>query len=117
MFGGLGGGLGGLNPKKMQAMMKQLGMSQEDIDASRVVIEKNDGKKIVIENPSVAKISIQGQESFQISGDAKEESAGFEISEEDVRTVMEKAGCDEKQARGSLEETHDIAESILRLSK
>ena len=33
----------GLNPKKMQAMMKQMGMAQEEIDASRVVIEKPAG--------------------------------------------------------------------------
>ncbi len=107
-------GLGGMDPKKMQAMMKQLGMSQEDIDASRVVIEKSDGK-IIIENPSVARISIQGQESFQISGNIREES-GFTISEEDVRTVVEKTGATEKQARKTLEETRDIAEAILKLS-
>jgi NACalpha-BTF3-like transcription factor len=29
---------GALNPKKMQAMMKQMGIAQSDIDASRVVI-------------------------------------------------------------------------------
>ncbi|GAH71701.1 unnamed protein product, partial [marine sediment metagenome] len=58
-------GLGGLNPKKMQAMMKQLGMNQEEIDALRVIIEKQDNTKIVIENPSVTKISVQGKESFQ----------------------------------------------------
>jgi len=27
----------GLNPKKMQAMMKQMGMAQEEIDANRVI--------------------------------------------------------------------------------
>lgn len=115
MFGGLGGLGGGLNPKKMQAMMKQLGMSQEDIDASRVVIEKNDGKKIVIENPSVAKISMSGQESFQISGNSREES-GFEISDEDVNTVMEKTGAAREKARKTLEETRDIADAIIKLS-
>ncbi len=115
MLGGLGGLGGGLNPKKMQAVMKQLGMSQEDIDAFRVIIEKNDGKKIVIENPSVAKISMQGQESFQISGDAHEES-GFEISDDDIKTVMEKTGATREKARKTLEETRDIADAILKLS-
>lgn len=115
MLGGLGGGLGGLNPKKMQAMMKQLGMDQDEIDASRVIIEKTDDSRIVIENPSVTKISMQGQESFQISGDIKEES-GFAISEEDINTVMDKTGCNERQAKKALEETHDIADAILKLS-
>ncbi|MDP3991889.1 MAG: hypothetical protein Q8P79_00045, partial [Nanoarchaeota archaeon] len=79
-LGGLGGG--GLDPKKMQAVMKQLGMNQEEIDALRVIIEK-EGGRIVIENPSVSRISMHGQESFQISGMVREES-GFIISEEDV---------------------------------
>ena len=108
-------GLGGMDPKKMQAMMKQLGMSQQEIDASRVIIEKNDGKKLVIENPSVTKISMQGNESFQISGDEREESEFF-ISEEDIKTVMEKAGVSQDKAKKTLEETRDIAEAILKLS-
>ena len=109
-------GLGsGLDPKKMQGMMKQLGMSQEEIDALRVIIEKNDGGKIVVENPSVAKISFQGNESFQISGDVKEEH-GFQISEEDIATIMEKTGATKTEAKKALEETRDIAEAILRLS-
>ena len=62
---------GGLDPKKMQAMMKQLGIAQQEIDASKVIIEKTDGNKIIIEEPSVVKIKMQGQESFQISGEIK----------------------------------------------
>ena len=112
-FGGLGAG-GGLDPKKMQAVMKQLGMSQEEIDASRVIIEKSGGR-IVIENPSVSKISMHGQESFQISGNIREES-GFVISEEDVRTVVEKTGASEKDARKAIKETMDLADAILKLS-
>jgi len=111
-------GLGaGLDPKKMQAMMKQLGMSQQEIDASRVTIEKADGGKIIIENPSVAKISFQGNESFQISGDVKEEKElGFTISDEDIATVMEKTGTTKEKAKKALEETRDIAGAILKLS-
>lgn len=104
-----------MDPRKMQSVMKQLGMSQEDIPASRVIIEKNDGKKIVIENPSVAKIKMHGQESFQISGDSREESEGF--SKEDIKTIMEKTDCSEDEARGALEETGDLAEAIMMLSK
>ena len=40
---------GGIDPKKMQAMMKQMGIKQEEIDAKRVIIEKSDGR-IIIEN-------------------------------------------------------------------
>jgi len=110
-------GLGGLSPKKMQAMMKQLGMEQEEISASRVIIEKTDGKKIIVENPSVTKISMRGQESFQVSGETKEESAGPEITQEDIKTIMEKANVSEKEAKKALEESGgDLAEAILKLS-
>ncbi len=103
----------GINPRQMQAMMKQLGMSQDEIPASKVIIEKEDGNKIIINNPSVTKIKMQGQETFQIAGDVSEES-GF--SEEDVKVVMEKTNCSEKEARIALEETGDLAEAILKLS-
>ncbi len=107
-------GIGGLNPKKMQAMMKQLGINQEEIEAERVIIEKSDGK-IIIENPSVQRIKMQGQESWQITGEAREEEEG--IKEEDVELVMEKTGADKEEARRVLEEVEgDIAEAILRLS-
>lgn len=103
----------GLNPKKMESMMKQLGMSQEEIPASRVIIEKPDGK-IFIENPSVMRVKIQGQETFQISGEVIEDSSG--ISEEDIQTVVEKTGKTEDEAREALEKTGDLAEAILELS-
>ena len=109
-------GMGGMNPKKMQAMMKQLGIKQDEIDASRVVIEKNDGDSIIIENPSVVKIAMQGQESFQITGDVSEES-GSAIKEGDVELVMEKTGKSEEEVRKTLEETQDIAEAIVKLSE
>ena len=104
MLGGLGG-LGGLNPKKMQEMMKKLGMNQEEISALKVIIEKTDKNKIVIKNPSVIKINIQGQESFQISGDVSEETEESEksFSESDIKTVMEKTGSTEKEAISALD--------------
>jgi nascent polypeptide-associated complex subunit alpha len=105
-----------LNNKQIQAMMKQMGMSQEEIDASKVIIEKNDSTKIIIENPSVTKLNVKGQISFQIMGDIKEE-AGEKFTEEDVKQVMEKTGSTESQARKVLESTNgDIAEAILELS-
>lgn len=96
----------------MQQMMKQMGIAQENIDASRVIIEKNDGK-IVIENPSIVKIKVQGQESFQISGDVKEDK----ISEQDIKTIMEKTGTNKEEASKTLEKTGDLAEAILELSE
>ena len=102
-----------IDPKKMQAMMKQMGLSQNEISASKVIIEKKDGDKIVIKNPSVTKIKMQGQESFQITGDISEEE---NFSEKDIQTIVEKTGCSENEAKEALEETGDLAEAILKLS-
>jgi len=105
-----------LNPKKMQEMMKQLGMSQEEIDANRVIIEKDDNSKLIIENPSITKIKVQGQESFQISGEISEEE-GELFSEEDIKTVVEKTNCSENKAKKALENAKgDLAEAILEIN-
>ena len=102
-----------LDPKKMQAVMKQMGISQEDIPSLKVIIEKEDGQKIIINNPFVTKIKAQGQESFQVTGEISEQ--GF--SENDVKSVMEQTGCSEKKAKAALEKTQDIVEAIMLLKK
>jgi nascent polypeptide-associated complex subunit alpha len=108
-------GLGGLNPKKMQAMMKQLGIKQEEIDSSRVIIETDEGN-IIIENPNVTKVIMQGQETWQISGDSKEES-NEEFSEEDVKLVMEKTGKSKEEVKKTLEKVNgEVAEAIIKLN-
>jgi nascent polypeptide-associated complex subunit alpha len=106
----------GINPNQLKGMMKQMGIKQEEIEAERVVIEKSDGNKIVIEPANVQKITMQGQESWQITGEAREEAG--EVSESDVRLIMEKTGKSETQVRSVLEEVNgDIAEAIVMLSE
>ena len=110
-------GLGGMNPAKMKAMMKQMGINQEEIPASRVVIEQ-EGKKIILENPSVQKITMQGNESWQITGDAREESVKEGIKDEDVALVAEKTGKSKDEAKKALEESDgDMASAIMKLSE
>jgi len=107
-----------LDPKKMQAMMKQLGIAQEEISAEKVIIEKQDGK-IIIENPSIVKIKMKGQESFQITGDVREVEESEEITnktEEDIKILMDKTGCSENEARDALKKYGDLTEAILSLS-
>ena len=106
-----------LDHKKMQAVMKQMGISQQEIDATRVIIETSE-KKIIIENPSVTRIKMQGQESFQITGEILEEETGSDTSiDEDIKTIMEKTGCSEIKAKKALEESEgDLTEAILSLS-
>ncbi len=102
--------------KKMMGMMKQLGINQQEVPAERVIIEGKDSR-IVIDNPSVVKVKFQGQETFQISGESKEEAKEQGISEDDIKTVVEKTGKTKKQAKEALEKTNgDLAEAILSLS-
>lgn len=111
---------GGINPKQMQGMMKKMGISQEEISSERVIIEKTNGDKIIIENPSVTKIKMQGQETFQIVGEISEVSGedSNSISQEDIETVMEKTGVSEETAKETLERNNgDLAETILELSE
>ena len=106
-----------IDPKKMQQMMKQLGMKQEAVDAKRVVIEQ-DGRNIIIDNPSVSKIQMQGQETWQITGEAREEANEAETTENDIRTVMEKTGKGRKEAENALKKADgDLAQAIIELSR
>lgn len=109
----------GINPRKMQQMMKQMGIQQVEIPATEVII-KTETKEIRIVNPSVSKVNMMGQETFQISGEIQEQelSTAPEISAEDIKTVMEQAEVDEKTAWAAIEEAKgDLAEAIISLQK
>lgn len=108
---------GGLDPKKMQAMMRQMGIKQEEVEVERVIFECAD-KKIIIEPANVQKIVMQGQESWQVTGDAREEALEGGISDVDVAMVAEKAGVSKDKAKQALEDANgDIAEAIMKLSR
>ncbi len=95
--------------------MRQMGIKQEEIETQRVIIQC-EGKNIVIEPANVQKIVMQGQQSWQVTGDAREE-AQIGISDVDITMVAEKAGVSKDQAREALETADgDIAEAILKLS-
>jgi nascent polypeptide-associated complex subunit alpha len=119
MFGG-----GGMNPRKMKQMMKQMGIDVEDIDAERVVIETADGD-LVFDGAQVTKMDAQGQETYQIVGspnqvddagasggdaadpalDEADEDADDDegIPEEDIALVAQQAGVSKADAREALE--------------
>lgn len=101
-----------MNPRAMKQAMKKLGMEQEEIEASEVVI-KTAGKELVFVNPQVSKVTMMGQDTWQIVGTPQERAQGF--TQEDVKTVMEQAHVSEKEAAAALEETGDIAEAIMKL--
>ena len=108
-----------MNPRKMQAMMKQLGIKQVDVPAIEVII-KTEEKEIIITNPSVQRVNMMGQENFQISGEIQEReiSTTPDISEEDIQTVMEQTNTDKETAQKAIEESEgDLAEAIISLTK
>jgi nascent polypeptide-associated complex subunit alpha len=109
----------GMNPREMQKAMKRLGIKQEEINATQVVIRTN-GPTLVINNPQVSKVNMMGQETYQVVGSAEEveEMDGNEISADDIKTVVEQAGCLEEQAKTALEEAEgDIAQAILKITE
>ena len=109
----------GMNPRKMQQMMKRMGIKQQEIPANEVII-KSDEKEIIIENPQVSKVNMMGQETFQVVGQATEKSISTkpEISDDDIQTVIRQANCSREDALKTIKETEgDLAEAILKLKK
>lgn len=117
MFGG-----GGMNPRKLQQMMEQMGIEMDEIDAVEVRIETADGEALVFDAPEVTRMDAQGQRTFQIVGepetvDAAASPSAPEIPEEDVDIVVARTDADPDDARAALEETDgDLAAAIDRLS-
>ncbi|RKZ06039.1 nascent polypeptide-associated complex protein [Candidatus Fermentibacteria bacterium] len=109
----------GMNPRQMQKMMKQMGIQQEEMDASRVEIFCPD-KKIIIEPADVAMVDMMGQLNFQVSGQMREEpyKKAVTISEEDVAMVVERTSVSAESAREALESVDgDLAEAIMKLQE
>ena len=111
-------GFGKIDPKKMHAMMDKMGIKQEPVDdAKRVIIEKDSGS-IVIESPSVTKVNMQGNETWQIVGEAEERELEStpSIDEEDIQTVVEQTGVSEEKAREMIEKHDgDLAAAVMEL--
>jgi nascent polypeptide-associated complex subunit alpha len=102
----------GMDMGKLKKLMKDM----EQIDAQRVIIEK-EGSKLIIERPQVTKINMMGQETYQIVGQAEEVKEEKELfSDEDVTMVIEQTGSDEETVRETLiKNSGDIAKTILDL--
>lgn len=110
MLPGMGGAM---NPKNMAKVMAQMGIKSEELPATKVTIELEDGTRLVVFEPTVVQIEMQGQKTFQISGKIQEER---EAGEDDIKMVMEQAGVSREEAQNALRETGgDIAEAIIQL--
>jgi nascent polypeptide-associated complex subunit alpha len=127
MFGG-----GGMNPRKMQQMMKQMGIDVTEIDAEEVIIRTAD-EELVFDGPDVTRMDAQGTQTYQVVGDpeTRERGAGADdttddasgdadasdaIPEDDVKLVAQRAGVSPDEAREALAaEDGDLAAAISRL--
>ena len=108
-------GMGGMDPRKMKMMMKQLGIKNEELNVKKVIFELED-KKLIIDDPQVSAIDMQGQKTYTVIGNAREEAG--ELPEEDIKMVAEQTNVSEKEAKKALEENDgDIAEAINKLKK
>jgi nascent polypeptide-associated complex subunit alpha len=105
----------GMNPRQMQQALKRMGIQQQEVEATEVIIKCPD-KEIVISNPSVSKVNMMGNMTFQVMGQAQERPLATEIKEEDIKTVAEQAAVSEEEARNALEKSKgDLAKAILYL--
>ncbi len=108
-------GLGKMNPKQMQGMMKQFGIKTEEINAKKVIFELENGNKLVIDNPNVSAMNAQGQKIYSVVGEAKEEKG---LNEDDLKMVIEQTNTTKEEAVKALEESNgDLAEAIMKLKK
>ncbi len=108
----------GINPRMMKQAMKKMGMKQEEIEASEVIIRTPD-KEIVFSEPQVSKLNMMGQDTWQIIGEAEERAidSSPEISEDDIATVVEQTGVTEEKAKEAVQKHDgDLAAAIMELN-
>ena len=107
----------GMNPRQMKQMMKKMGVAQQEIEATRVIIETSD-TRLVFDAPQVSKVNMMGQQTYQIIGAPTEESLDStpNINEDDIKTVMDQANVSEEVAKEAIEKSEgDLAEAIMNL--
>ena len=119
------GGGGGLNPRKMEQMMKQMGIDVDEIDAEEVIIRTAE-HDLVFTSPDVTKMDARGQETYQVIGSPEKQergnaetgaegaedagavadTGGSDIPDADVEIVAARTGASEEEALAALE-AHD----------
>jgi nascent polypeptide-associated complex subunit alpha len=130
-----GGGGGGMNPRKMQQMMKQMGIDVDELDVEEVIIRTAD-EELYFSDAQVTKMDARGQETYQVVGspdtrekgggdapavegeDAAADAADAGIPDDDVELVAMRAGVPEEKAREALEaHDGDLAAAVSELEE
>ncbi len=128
MFPGLGGlgGRGGMSPKKMKGMLKNMGIDIDELEGVKEVVIRLEDREIVLASPSVAIMDAHGQRTYQISGEATERAVSGneeeapmampDIPDTDVELVVAQTGVESEAARAALVEARgDLAAAIMKL--
>ncbi|MEM1927925.1 MAG: nascent polypeptide-associated complex protein [Acidilobaceae archaeon] len=119
-------GFFGVKPQDLEKLLKKLGITVEEVEAVRVVVEVSDGSVMVFENPASAAIVRQKGATpvlyvvgeYRVEEKKSERGEAPVFTEEDVKLVAEQAGVSLEEARRALEETGgDIALAILKLTQ
>ena len=114
------GGLGGMNPAKMEKMLKKLNIDMRQLPASEVII-KGETHDIIITEPDISIVKMQGRDVFQITGNIEEKSkAGSKeekaVDDDDVKMIMEQTGKDKDTVEQALKKVNnDLAKAIMEL--
>jgi nascent polypeptide-associated complex subunit alpha len=113
---------GRMNPKQMKAMMKRMGIDQEEMPEVEEVVIKTRTKELVFKDAAVTAVTVQGQKTYQIVGTPqererkREEGKEGDIPEDDIKLVISQTGCTAAEARKALQETDGApAEAILKI--
>ncbi|MAH43292.1 nascent polypeptide-associated complex protein [archaeon] len=118
------GGLSGMNPAKMEKMLKKLNIDMRQLPATEVII-KGETHDIVITEPDISIVKMQGRDVFQITGNIEEKAkSGSEkakpeaVNKEDVKMIMEQTGKDKESVEAALKKVNnDLAKAIMELKK
>ena len=113
---------GRMNPKQMKAMMKRMGIDQEEMPEVEEVVIKTRTKELIFKDAAVTAVTVQGQKTYQIVGTPQERERKREegkeggIPEDDIKLVISQTGCTAAEARKALQETDGApAEAILKI--
>jgi nascent polypeptide-associated complex subunit alpha len=109
---------GRMDPRKMNQMMKQLGIDVKEIENVQEVVIRTPTKDYVFDKAEVTIMTAQGQKTYQVVGKPRvqEHDVKLAFSDEDVKMVMEQAGVSEADAKKALTATGgDLAEAIMQL--
>lgn len=103
-----------VNPRQLQKLMRQMGMSMEQLEGVEEVVIRTADKEYRFVDAEVNVMEVKGDKTYQVTGtpDIVER-----MSEDDVALVAEKTGKSPEEARAALKQSDgDIAQAIINLS-